>query len=207
MAMSTWRLSRRGWLIGCAVLLSGCASDWTREMQLQLDQLSASLSKSGVIVSRTHDNRIKLHIPSDLSFAIGSANIKPDFAQYLRIISSSLSDYPKTTVKVIGHTDSTGSAGVNLPLSFDRARRTRDFMIDRGVAQSRFETDGRASTEPVADNGSADGRAMNRRVEMYVAVFGHPQSAPILGRPDRGQRGRAEPPRSEGGQRIVLPEY
>jgi outer membrane protein OmpA-like peptidoglycan-associated protein len=74
-----------------------------------------------------------------------------------------------TLVSIVGHTDNTGSDAVNNPLSVDRANSARDYLVARGVASTRFSTEGRGSREPVADNATADGRARNRRVEIYVA--------------------------------------
>ncbi|WP_372660086.1 OmpA family protein, partial [Hydrogenophaga sp.] len=61
------------------------------------------------------------------------------------------------------------SDAINEPLSVDRANSARDYLIARGVSSTRFATEGRGSREPVADNGTAQGRAQNRRVEIYVA--------------------------------------
>ena len=72
-------------------------------------------------------------------------------------------------MSIIGHTDSTGSASVNDPLSVDRAARTRDYLSQRGVSPNRIMIDGRGEREPVASNDSDSGRARNRRVEIYVA--------------------------------------
>ena len=74
-----------------------------------------------------------------------------------------------TTVRIIGHTDNRGSDAINNPLSVNRAASTRDYLVDRGVQASRISIDGRGSREPVADNSTASGRAMNRRVEIFVA--------------------------------------
>ena len=74
-----------------------------------------------------------------------------------------------TTVKIIGHTDSTGSDEINGPLSVNRANATRDYLVDRGVAMNRVSIDGRGAREGVADNNTTAGRAMNRRVEIFVA--------------------------------------
>ena len=70
---------------------------------------------------------------------------------------------------VIGHTDSTGSDAVNNPLSLKRANSVRDYLVTRGVASTRFATDGRGSREPIAANDTAANRALNRRVEIFVA--------------------------------------
>jgi outer membrane protein OmpA-like peptidoglycan-associated protein len=195
---------RKLFLLFSVTVLTSCAStDWTREMQLQLEQLTAQLARSGIIVSRTGDNRIKLHIPSDLSFNTGSSVIQRDFAQYLSIISSSFAMYPLTSIKVIGHTDSTGNDAVNIPLSFDRAESTRNFMVSRGVRPERFQVDGRGSSEPVMDNGNGSGRSMNRRVELYVGIFGHPQSAPVPMRRSAPAPTVKPTPASQG---LTLPE-
>ena len=83
--------------------------------------------------------------------------------------ATSLNQNPITSVTIIGHTDSTGSDAVNNPLSVDRANSARDYLVGRGVAAQRIATDGRGSREPIADNSSVQGRAKNRRVEIYVA--------------------------------------
>ena len=71
-------------------------------------------------------------------------------------------------VRIVGHTDSTGSDAINDPLSLARARTVRDYPEDHGVAATRVETAGRGAREPVADNGSDAGRAKNRRVEILL---------------------------------------
>ena len=75
---------------------------------------------------------------------------------------------PTMRVRIVGHTDSTGSDAINDPLSLDRAQSVRDYLVGRGVAASRIETLGRGKREPVADNASDSGRARNRRVEIFL---------------------------------------
>ena len=72
-------------------------------------------------------------------------------------------------MNVIGYTDSTGSDAVNRPLSLDRAESVRDYLVGRGVTPSRIVVDGRGASDPVASNDSESGRAMNRRVEIYLS--------------------------------------
>jgi outer membrane protein OmpA-like peptidoglycan-associated protein len=71
-------------------------------------------------------------------------------------------------IVVEGHTDSQGSAASNRGLSDRRARSVASFLISRGVPGDNIRTEGLGSTRPIADNGSADGRASNRRVEIIV---------------------------------------
>ena len=75
---------------------------------------------------------------------------------------------PAMRVRVIGHTDSTGSDAVNDPLSRERAYSVQQYLTTRGVQGSRISTEGVGSRQPLADNATADGRARNRRVEIYL---------------------------------------
>lgn len=142
---------------------------WSKKMQEQKAAMERATAGTGVAVSQTPDNRLKLDIPSDVSFDVGRAAIKPNFAPVLNHFATSLNQNPVTTVTIIGHTDSTGSDAINNPLSVDRANAARDYLVSRGVARTRIATDGRGSREPVADNNTQQGRDKNRRVEIYVA--------------------------------------
>ncbi len=142
---------------------------WSKKMQDQKAAMERATAGTGVGVSQTADNRLKLDIPSDISFDVGRSAIKPNFAPVLSHFATSLNQNPITTVTIIGHTDSTGSDAINNPLSMDRANAARDYLVARGVSAQRIATDGRGSHEPIADNSSAQGRARNRRVEIYVA--------------------------------------
>ena len=142
---------------------------WSKKMQEQKAAMERATAGTGVAVSQTPDNRLKLDIPSDVSFDVGRAAIKPNFAPILNQFATSLNQNQVTTVTIIGHTDSTGSDAINNPLSVDRANAARDYLVSRGVARTRIATDGRGSREPVADNNTQQGRDKNRRVEIYVA--------------------------------------
>jgi len=142
---------------------------WSKKMQEQKAAMERATAGTGVAVSQTPDNRLKLDIPSDVSFDVGRSAIKPNFAPILNQFATSLNQNPVTTVTIIGHTDNTGSDAINNPLSVDRAESARDYLVSRGVARTRIATEGRGSREPVADNSTQQGRDKNRRVEIYVA--------------------------------------
>ena len=142
---------------------------WSKKMQDQKVAMEKATAGTGVAVSQTADNRLKLDIPSDISFDVGRSAIKSNFAPILTHFATSLNQNPITSVTIVGHTDSTGSDAINNPLSFDRANSARDYLVSRGVAAQRIATDGRGSREPIANNSSEQGRAQNRRVEIYVA--------------------------------------
>ncbi|MDP2095482.1 MAG: OmpA family protein, partial [Hydrogenophaga sp.] len=142
---------------------------WSQKMQEQKAAMERATVGTGVGVTQTADNRLKLDIPADISFDVGRSTVKSNLAGVLNQFASTLNANPVTTVAIVGHTDSTGSDAVNNPLSLDRANSARDYLIARGVGVARFSTEGRGSREPVADNSTAEGRAKNRRVEIYVA--------------------------------------
>ena len=142
---------------------------WSKRMEEQKQAMEQATRGTGVQVSQTGDNRLKLEIPSDISFDTGRADIKSNFRPVLDHFAGTLNDNPASTVSIIGHTDSTGSDGINQPLSVERAAHTRDYLATRGVSPTRIVVEGRGEREPVASNDDNTGRARNRRVEIYVA--------------------------------------
>jgi outer membrane protein OmpA-like peptidoglycan-associated protein len=152
-----------------AALGAGSGYLWSRHMQEQKMVMEQATQGTGVSVTQTEDNRLKLEIPSDISFDTGRYDIKPALRPILDRFAATLNQNPVTHVTIIGHTDSTGSDAINNPLSINRAAATRDYLSARGVSTARVAIDGRGSREPIADNGTATGRAMNRRVEIFVA--------------------------------------
>lgn len=156
-----------GAVIG-GILGAVAGNAWSNHMERQRVDMQRAAYGTGIIVTKTDDNRLKLHIPSDISFQSGRSDISPRFARFLDRFAANLNNYPSTAVAIVGHTDSSGSDAVNLPLSRDRAMQTRDYLINQGVAPHRFAVDGRSSYEPIASNTTAEGRKRNRRVEIYV---------------------------------------
>jgi len=142
---------------------------WSSRMEQQKREMEAATAGTGVAVAQTADNRLKLEIPSDISFDVGRADIKPNFRSVLDTFAEGLKRNPAARVTIVGHTDSTGSDAINNPLSINRAAAVRDYLVTRGVAIQRIAIDGRGSREPVASNHTAEGRARNRRVEIFVA--------------------------------------
>ncbi len=99
-------------------------------------------------------------------FDVNSATIKPESYGSLKDIADVLQDNTNVRVKIVGHTDSDGDAGLNMTLSKKRAEAVKsalesEFKIDA----SRLETDGKGASDPVASNNTAEGKAQNRRVE------------------------------------------
>ncbi len=157
-----------GAAIGAAIGAGG-GYLWSQRMQEQKAAMEQATQGTGVNVTQTADNQLKLEIPSDISFDPGRYDIKPNLRPVLDRFATTLNQNPVTNITIIGHTDNTGSDAVNNPLSVNRAAATRDYLVTRGVASNRIAIDGRGSREPIADNATTAGRAMNRRVEIFVA--------------------------------------
>ncbi|HEY6772333.1 MAG TPA: OmpA family protein [Oxalicibacterium sp.] len=164
---------------------------WSSRMENQRRQMEEATRGTGVEVTQTADNRLKLDIPSDISFATGRSEITDNFRPILDRFATGLIDNPAATVTIIGHTDNTGTDAINNPLSLDRASRTRDYLAGRGVAPQRIFVDGRGSHEPIASNATTEGRARNRRVEIFVA---EQQQQPVQQQqPYQGQQYPSQP--------------
>lgn len=162
----------KGAAIGAAVGAAAGAvagNVWTKRQEEQKRQMEEATAGTGVGVTQTADNRLKLDIPSDISFDVGRADIKANFRTVLDAFATSLVKNPASNVTIIGHTDSTGSDAVNNPLSLNRAASVRDYLTARGVAFGRVAVEGRGSREPLVANDTAVNRAKNRRVEIFVA--------------------------------------
>lgn len=142
---------------------------WSKKMEEQRARMAEAAHGTGIDVSRTADNRLKLNIPADAGFDVGRTEIRPALATVLTQFASTLNQHNVTTISIVGHTDSTGSDAINNPLSVERANATRDYLTARGVAPGRISTAGRGEREPLANNDTEAGRAQNRRVEIFIA--------------------------------------
>ncbi|MFZ2219511.1 MAG: OmpA family protein [Rhodoferax sp.] len=142
---------------------------WSNQMAQKKAAMEQATVGTGVGVTQTSDNQLKLNIPSDISFDTGRSEIKYNLRPVLDQFAQGLSNQPNTEIRIVGHTDSTGSDAINNPLSFERAASARDYLASRGVDSRRIQIDGRGSREPIANNGSDAGRAANRRIEIFLA--------------------------------------
>ena len=103
-----------------------------------------------------------------VQFEFDKSDIRPDAGVILDEAANQLSQIPGARVSVDGHTDSRGSDAYNQALSERRAASVREYLVNKGVDASRLSSNGYGEAQPVADNASDDGRALNRRVELKV---------------------------------------
>ncbi len=106
---------------------------------------------------------------SDVLFDTGSSTLKPGAREKLAKISGILLAHPGLTLQIEGHTDSVGSDQFNQQLSERRAGSVQDFLVQQGVPAGSVTAIGFGKTEPVASNDTAEGRQLNRRVELVVS--------------------------------------
>ncbi|RJF99843.1 OmpA family protein [Noviherbaspirillum saxi] len=160
---------------------------WSSRMEQQKRQMEQATQGTGVQVTQTQDNRLKLDIPSDISFDTNRSDIKPNFRPILDRFASGLVENPYSRVTIVGHTDNKGGDAINDPLSVNRAAHTRDYLASRGVASNRISVDGRGSHEPLVSNDTEANRARNRRVEIFVAEPQATAQSPQYGQPASGR--------------------
>jgi len=154
----------RGAIIGAAV--GGIAGAVIgHQMDKQAEELAYELP--GATVQRIGEG-IAVTFPEGLLFGFDSDQLTPAARDNLRKFAASLKKYPNTRTLIVGHTDSDGSTAYNMDLSDRRALSAASFISVEGVDRARISTAGRGEGEPIATNGSDDGRRQNRRVEIAI---------------------------------------
>ena len=136
-------------------------------MDQQEKKLRQQTAGTGIDVTRDGDNLV-LNMPSNVTFAVDSSAIEPQFQRTLQDVANTLSQYDKSYVDVYGHTDSTGADAYNQTLSERRAESVANFLSNSGVNRARLATRGFGESQPIASNSTEEGRAANRRVEIRI---------------------------------------
>ena len=136
----------------------------------KMDKAAAELRRDleGAKVERVGEG-IKITFASGILFATNSATLTPEAIGNMTQMAETMNKYSDTNVLIEGHTDNSGSDAINQPLSQRRAQAVANQLTSGGVDVGRIEAKGYGSTQPVADNSTATGKAANRRVE--VAIF------------------------------------
>jgi len=155
-----------GWegaAIGAVVggVAGGAIGNYLDKQAQELQQVAnAQRTESGILVN----------LKSSLLFSTDSAVLKPAAVEQLAQLGDILAKYPDDRIRIQGHTDSTGSAAHDEELSLHRAQAVRDVLASRGVNPRQMLVEGAGAARPIADNSTAEGRAENRRVELYIDV-------------------------------------
>ncbi|MGH6951332.1 MAG: OmpA family protein [Vitreimonas sp.] len=161
---------RRNAMIGAGVgALAGAGIGHYMDRTYQ--NLRQRLAGTGVGVERVSQSQIRLIFPADLTFDFDRDSVKSQFAPTLRNTGNVLREYDQTTVDVYGHADSVGADSYNQDLSERRAMNVASMLVQGGVIRQRIVAEGFGESRPVASNSTDDGRARNRRVEVYISAF------------------------------------
>jgi len=155
-----------GTLVGGAVgSFAGAAVGAALDRQQR--ELEAGLGGSGATVVNT-GNELVVTLPEAITFDTDSAVVHPEYVDEIAFVARSLRDNPQSTVRVVGHTDNTGSTAHNQGLSERRAAAVAQVLTGNGVEAWRVQTVGVGLSQPVASNDTPGGRAQNRRVEIVI---------------------------------------
>ena len=161
---SSERKKRALILAGAGGLAGGAVGNY---MDRQEARLRAQLQGTGVSVTRSGDNII-LNMPGNVTFKTNSADINASFYQVLNSVALVLKEFDKTVVDIAGHADSTGADDKNLELSQRRAGSVSSYLGAQGINAQRLIAVGYGEARPIASNDTAEGRTLNRRVEITL---------------------------------------
>lgn len=134
-----------------------------------MDKQAAELEKEleNAKVERVGEG-IQITMQSGILFEVDSYALKTVAQEELKSMANVLKNYPDTKIRIDGHTDSTGSDAYNQTLSERRARSVANYLRTLGVGADRLSETGFGESMPVADNNTAEGRRLNRRVEIGI---------------------------------------
>jgi outer membrane protein OmpA-like peptidoglycan-associated protein len=134
----------------------------------RMDKQAAELEK--IAETKRTEQGLITKLKSDILFDTGKSDLKPVAKTNLSQMAEIMKKYPENVLLVKGFTDNTGSDAINQTLSQKRAEAVRTYLVGQGIPANTVSTQGMGETNPVADNGTADGRKQNRRVEIEVTV-------------------------------------
>jgi outer membrane protein OmpA-like peptidoglycan-associated protein len=153
--------------IGAAVggLAGAGIGNYMEKQQVALQQQFATSESASI---RREADILAVTFKSDVLFDVGSSALKAGAYQEINRVAQVLIQYPETRIRVAGHTDSDGSEAFNQDLSLRRAEAVRNALVQQGVAAARISTIGFGESQPIADNSTAAGKQLNRRVVITI---------------------------------------
>ena len=166
----------KGAAIGAAVgtaVGAGVGALIGNHMDKKQKQLEQELGNTASVEETTDKNgfkAIKVTFADGILFPTNGTTLSDASKAELKNFAGQMKDLPDTDITIFGHTDNTGSAAVNERISNQRAGAVASYLQSNGISASRMTTAGKSYNEPVADNATAEGRAKNRRVEVYISA-------------------------------------
>jgi len=164
----------KGAAIGAAIgtaVGAGAGAVIGKKMDKKAEELEAlENAKVETVEDANGLEAIKVTFDSGILFATNKATLSQTSKNELSEFATKMSDMKDTDITIYGHTDNTGSDAVNERLSKQRAESVATYLQNCGIASSRLTTEGKSYSMPVASNETAEGRAQNRRVEIYITA-------------------------------------
>lgn len=137
-----------------------------KEIELLKQQQNNVLPKEKVEEEQKELKQMMEKNAGSIEFENGKTVLKESSYDALQEIVEALNAHPEAQIIIEGHTDNTGSDKANLKVSEQRALTVKDFLVEQGVSAEQITVEGKGSTDPKADNSTAEGRRINRRVEI-----------------------------------------
>jgi outer membrane protein OmpA-like peptidoglycan-associated protein len=137
-------------------------------MAAQRAELEPAVPQRRAFETLKKGEALRITFDSSLLFRSNASTLSDTARYILRQLAGTLNRYPETDLKIICHTDNTGQAELNRTLSERRARSVREWLVSQDVASARMTFRGEGDRYPAADNRTPEGRAQNRRVEIWL---------------------------------------
>lgn len=158
--------------IGAAVG-TGAGALIGNKMDKQQKQLEEELANKATVEETTDQNglrAIKVTFNGGILFPTNGTTLSSSAKTELTRFAQSLIGNPDTNVQIYGFTDDTGTLQINQRVATGRADAVRTYLLNSGVASNRLYAEGLPMQDYIASNGTAEGRAQNRRVEIYITA-------------------------------------
>ena len=164
----------KGAAIGAAIgtaIGGGTGAVIGNKMDMKAEELAALQNAQVETVEDANGlTAIKVTFDSGILFPKNGTTLSSSAKTELTKFATEMSDMADTDITIFGHTDNTGTREVNDRISLQRAQSVAKLLNQKGIAESRMRVEGHAYDEPVATNETAEGRAQNRRVEIYISA-------------------------------------
>jgi OOP family OmpA-OmpF porin len=168
---------------GVAVDANGCPldrdGDGVPDFQDRCPDRAGPASNKGCPEIPAEKKKILNEATKYINFDFNKATLKASSYPKLEQMVQILNDYPDYSLSIAGHTDSKGDDNYNLRLSYERAAAARKYMVEKGIPADRIESRGYGESKPIADNKTAAGQALNRRVDFDPYLTGEANAAEV----------------------------
>ncbi|MBD5203723.1 MAG: OmpA family protein [Bacteroidales bacterium] len=159
---------------GTGALVGNTMQKQREALEKELAAVNDKADANAIEIQKIKDSNnleaIKLVMGNAVLFPTGSYQLSEAAKATLSRVAYNLKQFPESDVTVVGFTDNTGTEQLNQTLSEQRAQSVMDYLESQGVAASRLKAIGEGENDPIDSNATAEGRAQNRRVELFITA-------------------------------------